>query len=137
MNKRFFLIMLSFLMCLLSASAQAAVFDGSKTFVCAIIDAHECSVNGECRRVSVLDIDCPRFLKVNLSKKLIVGTMADQSTRNVEIQASAHVDGNLVLQGVQRGRVWSLIISEETGKITLSASGQGECFVFFGESFIQ
>jgi hypothetical protein len=137
MNKRMFVIMLVFLAAALPMSAMADdAFNGSKPFVCAVIDANECGANEECKRVSIEDIDCPRFLKVNLTKKMIIGTMADQTTREVEIQNSAHVEGNLVLQGAQKGRVWCLIISEETGKMTLTVSGQGECFAFFGASFI-
>lgn len=136
MKQGIFWVVLLGLVCAPAFTAQADDFNGSKPFVCAIIDANECGVNEECRRVLLEDIDCPRFLKVNLAKKLIVGTMTDQSTRDVKIESISHVDGNLILQGTQKGRVWSLIVSENTGEMTLGVSGQGEGFVFFGESFL-
>lgn len=116
-------------------AAQAAGFDGSKPFVCAIVEASECGEAVDCRRVGVQEIDCPRFFRVDLSKKIVTGILADQTTREVEVQSSAHVDGNLILQGVQGGRAWSLVVSEATGKMTLTVAGAGDGFVLFGESF--
>lgn len=137
MNKRNFAIVLLIVLWALPVSILAADFDGSKPFVSAITDAYECDGNTQCQRVSVEEIDCPRFLKVDLSKKMITGTLSDQSTRDVEIQSSARVDGNLILQGVQKGRAWGMVISESTGKMTLTVSGQEEGFVFFGASFLK
>ena len=50
-----------------------------------------------------------------------------------------HLDGKLILQGaddgvedVRDGMAWSMSISEDTGKMVLSASGDGFAMVVFG-----
>ena len=50
-----------------------------------------------------------------------------------------HVDGKLILQGaedgvegVRDGVGWTIAISEETGKLILTASGEGVAFVAYG-----
>lgn len=136
MNKRMLMIALLVVAGILPISANAAEFNGSKPFICTIIEAYECEPNADCKRVTVQDIDCPRFLRVDVSKKIIVGTMTDQSTRDVEIQSSAHVEGNFILQGVQKDRAWSMVVSESTGMMTLTVTGQDAGFVFFGASYL-
>jgi hypothetical protein len=126
-----------FLVCLYPASVPAGSFDGSKPFVCAIITAHECTTSNECKQVNVQRIDCPRFLTVDVGKKIITGKTEDLSVRNVEIKSISHVDANLILQGIQKGRAWSMVVAETTGKVTLSVSGKGESFVLFGECITQ
>jgi hypothetical protein len=136
MKKRILVIALFVLMVTMLVSAQEGIFDGSRPFVCAVIHANECDAAG-CRQVTVHDLDAPRFFKVDIAKKHIIGTLEDQTTRDVEIQHVSHLNGNLILQGVQQGRAWSMVISETTGKMTLSVSSKNEGFVFFGDSFFQ
>jgi hypothetical protein len=42
------------------------------------------------------------------------------------------MDGKLILQGVQNGKAWSMVITEATGKMTLTASDDQAGFVIFG-----
>jgi hypothetical protein len=41
------------------------------------------------------------------------------------------MDGKIFLQGIEL-RGWSIVISEQTGKMSLTASGDDEAFVLFG-----
>jgi hypothetical protein len=41
-------------------------------------------------------------------------------------------DGKLILQGVQNGKAWSMIIKETTGKVSLSGSDDQVGFIVFG-----
>lgn len=129
-------ILLIFIFTMPVSAQENGRFDGSKPFVCAVISANECDAAG-CRQVTVHDLDAPRFFKVDVAKKHITGTLEDQTTRDVDIQKISHVDGSLILQGVQHGRAWDMVISKTTGKMTLSVSGKDEGFVFFGDSFLQ
>jgi hypothetical protein len=47
--------------------------------------------------------------------------------KNVEL-----VDGNIVLQGVEGSRAWSMVIAKETGKISATVSDNQVGFVVFG-----
>jgi hypothetical protein len=43
-----------------------------------------------------------------------------------------HSNGRLILQGTQTGKGWSMVITEATGKMTLTASGEEVGFIVFG-----
>ncbi len=42
------------------------------------------------------------------------------------------MDGILILQGVEDGKGWSMVITEANGKMALTAAGDQEAFVIFG-----
>jgi hypothetical protein len=55
------------------------------------------------------------------------------------IERSEHLDGKLILQGadegiedVRDGLAWSMVIDETSGKMLLSAAGDGVAFAVFG-----
>ena len=124
---------------LISASAIAGNFDGTKELICAVMDITECGPGGKCQQVTAEDVGIPLFLKIDFKKKQISATHADGSKRSTTIERSEKVDGKLIIQGaedgiegVRDGVGWSLAIAEETGKIVLTASGDEVGFVIFG-----
>jgi hypothetical protein len=122
------------LFCLL-VTPQAIVagdFDGSKPLLCAVIDTFECWPDGECQRGKAESINIPQFLKVNFKKKTISGTRESGEVRTTKIENMERIDGNLILQGVQNGKAWSMVIMEANGKTTLTASDGQAGFVVFG-----
>ncbi len=52
--------------------------------------------------------------------------------RQTAIKNIERINGKTILQGVQEGRGWTMIISEETGKMSASVSGDGFGFIVFG-----
>ena len=42
-------------------------------------------------------------------------------------------EGRIILQGVEAGRGWSLLLSEATGNTVLTVSADQDAFVVFGE----
>ena len=43
-----------------------------------------------------------------------------------------HLNGRLILQGTQNGKGWSMVITEATGNMTVTASNDKVGFVVFG-----
>lgn len=133
-------VILTFLIiCMVSPAVMAGDFDGSKPLLCAVIEVIECSPGGGCQKVKAQDIDIPRFLRINFEKKTISGRLASGEVRATMIEHMEHVDGKLILQGaedrrqdVRDGLGWSMGISEETGDVVLTASGDQVGFVVFG-----
>ena len=120
-------------------SALAGDFDGSKPLLCSVISVVECTPGGECERGSAEDFDISQFLRIDFEKKTITGTSGSGVARTTGIERMEPVDGKLILQGaedgvedVRDGLGWSMAISEETGKMVLSASGDEVGFVIFG-----
>jgi hypothetical protein len=50
----------------------------------------------------------------------------------VEENKMVHIDGKLILQGIQGSKGWSMVITEATGKMTLTAADDQVGFVVFG-----
>ena len=119
--------------------AWAGDFDGSKPLLCASVDVMECVPGDGCTKVTAEAIDAPQFFRVNLANKLITGRHVGGDELDSAIERSETVDGKLILQGaedglqgVRDGLGWSMAISEDTGKMVLSASGDAAAFVIFG-----
>jgi hypothetical protein len=119
--------------------ASAGDFDGSKTLLCASVEASECVAGTGCTKVAPEAIDAPQFFKVIPDKKLMTSVRSDGKKRDTPVERSEVLDGKWILQGaddgyedIRDGLGWSMAISQETGKMVLSASADGAAFVIFG-----
>ena len=124
---------------LIAVPAVAGDFDGSKPLICAVMDLVECQPGGKCQQVTAEDVGIPHFLKINFKEKKISATHADGSKKSTDIENFEKIDGKIIIQGaedgiegVRDGVGWSLALAEETGKLVLTASGDGVGFVVFG-----
>jgi hypothetical protein len=113
-----------------TGSAMADDFDGSKPFLCALMTSFECDQSNGCVQGTADDINAPRFVEVDMPKKRIVSRLKEE--RTTEILSRTHIDGSVVLQGVQRGLGWSMSINETSGDMVLTASGPDAGFVVTG-----
>jgi hypothetical protein len=112
-----------------TAATAASSFDGSRDLLCAPSDVAECDSSGRCNRVSPSDVDLPHFMRVQFGKKRLVSQDTQERITPIESQHSA--DGATVLQGTQNGRAWSLVIDQQTGKLSGSVvDGEGAFLVF-------
>ena len=131
-------IILLFL-CFIPLGAQAGDFDGSKELICACMRIIECGPDGECDEVSAEEVGIPNFLRINFEKKTISAPRWGNNRTPSRIENQERIDGKLILQGaedgikgVKDGVGWSMAISEETGKMVLTESGDQVGFVVFG-----
>lgn len=113
-------------------AVMAGDFDGSKPLICAVIETFECGPGVECQRGTAEGIGIPQFLKISFNEKTISSTPGSGKVRTTKIKKVKSIDGKLILQGVQNGKAWSMVINEETGKVTLTASDAQAGFVVFG-----
>jgi hypothetical protein len=111
----------------LALQAAAAEFDGSKPFICSVIDANDCALGTACIHELAEDINLPQFLKVDFAGKQLTAR-----GKTAPILSSSRSNGMLVIQGVQARRSYSLTVSEETGDFVGAIAGDGEGFVVFG-----
>lgn len=132
MNKARMIILTVLFIVITVGQACAGDFDGSKPLVCAVIETFECGPTGECLPGTAEDIGIPQFLKTNFKKKTISGTLKSGEVRTTTIKNMERSNGNLILQGVQNGKGWSVVIIEATGKMTVTASDGQVGFVVFG-----
>ncbi len=113
--------------------AVAADFDGSRKLLCAPTDAVQCEGAGECERAEVEDLNIPKFLTIDFKSKELKGTVeGTASDETTKIQNVEKLDNQTVLQGVQNGRGWSIVIDATSGDMTAAVAGDDISFVLFG-----
>jgi len=113
-----------------SGIMAAAKFDGSTPLLCVPVMVSECRVEGQCRRVTADGVDLPQFLEVDVKVRTVSSA---ESGRSAPVTAVDHINGNMVLQGAQAGRGWTMTISEETGKMSAAIASSAEGWVVFGD----
>ena len=113
--------------CALVTQAPAADFDGTKPFICSIIDANDCALGIACIHGLAEDVNLPQFIKVDFAAKTI-----GARGRTAPIQSSTRASGMLVIQGVQDKRAYSITVAEDTGSLVGTVARDGEAFAVFG-----
>jgi hypothetical protein len=113
-------------------SGMAGDFDGSQTLLCATIKAIECGPEGECIHGTAESVNLPQFFKVDFKNKMITAAKESVNKRTSRIKSKERLDGKLILQGMREELAWSMAISEQSGKMVITASGEQVAFVVFG-----
>jgi len=107
----------------------AAKYDGSVPLLCVPIEIIECGATGECFNSTAEDVNLPQFIKVDVKTKML---SAAEEDRKAEIKHLEHTNGRMIMHGGQEGRGWTLVISEETGKMSATISEDQAGFIIFG-----
>ena len=120
-------------------TAQAGSFEGTQNLLCAPQVAIECGSDGTCVQAMAASVNLPNFFQVDFSKKEITAITESENKRKSTIKSIESLDNKLFLQGaedgiegVRDGLAWSISISQDTGRMVVSASGENEAFVVFG-----
>ena len=138
--KRYIFIVSTLLFSIITSSfVEAGDFDGTRPLLISIIRVVECVPDGTCREVTPTSVELPQFLKIDFAKKTIRPAATDDTTPPTVIERQEVVDGKLILQGAEDGYEkmhdglgWTMAISEESGQVVLTASGDQVAFVVFG-----
>ena len=114
-------------------------FDGSKRLsgsVDKILEINQFKISNN---VDPDTVGLPRSFVIDFQEKTMRPTKDNLIRRISKIKHVEHIENKLILQGVEEGvenvedgLAWSMAISKKTGKIVLSASGDGVAYVVFG-----
>ena len=84
-------------------------------------------------------VGLPRNFVIDFDEKTLRPSKDSLVRRISRIRHIGHIENKLVLQGVEEGveniddgLAWSIAISKKTGKVVLTASGNGVAYVVFG-----
>ncbi len=135
MSKYNFLgLVIATLTMLLPATASAGVFDGSKPLLCAVLHAAECGAEVQkCRSGAPWELNIPVFIELDFAGQTASTTSQHATERTSAIEQVSHLaEQRMSVQGVDGEFGWSMLISEETGSMTLSVAGEEVGFVVFG-----
>ena len=139
MKRTILLSFVLFLTCVMHAPASAGDFDGSKALVCACMRIVQCGPDGNCVQVSAEDIGLPEFMSMNFEEKTVRALQQGENPPPSRIKNLERIYRKLILQGVEEGVKdvhegvgWTIAISEETGKMVISGSGEQTGMIVFG-----
>ena len=139
MKRCILIVCILFCSIITTSFGEAGDFDGTRPLLISVIRVVECVPEGTCREVTPASVELPQFLKIDFTKKTIRPAAADDKKPPTVIERQEVVDGKLILQGAEDGYEklhdglgWTIAISEETGQVVLTASGDQVAFVVFG-----
>lgn len=140
MNKSiYFTLVFAFFACLVPSATMAGEFDGSKPLLCAAIFSTECGAESqECVSGAPWEINFPVFTEIDFKAKTVSTTRQHKVARVTEITSvSHHPNGHMSIQGHDGDYSWSMVVSEETGSMSLAVSGVDIGFLIFGACTIR
>ena len=91
-----------------------------------------CVADGDCKSELPEDENVPEFIEVDLKRKTLATTRASGENRSTPIQSQQRAAGYIYLQGVENGRTFSMVMSENTGDLTFVVATDGETATMFG-----
>jgi hypothetical protein len=105
----------------------------SPTLLCTAALVVECDREGACDIGSAESVDLPHFLTVDLGARTIGTVDPARGERVSEIRSLEHGSGRLILSGIENGRTWGIIISEQTDEMSATVTDDGVGFAVFGK----
>ena len=126
------ILCLSLVLSAAALEAKAASFDGSEPLICASVEAYDCGSGAGCLKGMAETINAPQFIRLDFEQKLARATRLDGEARSAKIESLTRGENKLILQGVQQGLGWSLVITQDSGAMALTAAGDQVVYVIFG-----
>src|SRR4029453_13867391 len=112
-------------------ASAAGKYDGSKPMLCAVTRGSGGTKDGNCERSAPQEgNNLPGFMRVDVKGKLLSDN--DGSGRKTEINSSAIVDNQLMLQGAENGKAWTIVIASDSGAFGSSVVEDDGLFAFCG-----
>jgi hypothetical protein len=128
-----------FLVLAVISPAGAGDFGKADRLLCSVIDVHQCLPGEACIETTALEVNLPQFYWFDLKKKRIKGIRTGGAESTATIQTIQRLDEKIILQGVQDGHKdvrdgvgWTVSITQDTGEMALTASGDMVGFIAFG-----
>jgi len=127
--------LLALVLCLGPAPAGAeSGFDGTRPLECHADDAASCDdASDTCQQGDPGAVNLPDSLQVDFAAKQVSRVSpVDGTTLVSAIGTQTRVDGHLVIQGAEAGVGWTILVAEESGKMTVAVARPAGGIVVFG-----
>jgi len=132
MSRRVVVTALAVVVSLLFTPLLADDVTGSSAILCSAAQATRCFADGECSTGPPWKWDIPMFIEIDLNAKKLSTTAASGENRSTPIKTIERGDGLIFLQGVEAGRAFSFVITEETGFLSVGVATEGMAVAAFG-----
>lgn len=108
--------------------ARADDLTGADKILCSTGRIAACCDDGQCGQGSPDELNMPQFIEIDVPAKRVSTTRASGLNRQTTVDNLKRAGGQLVLQGTQNGRAFTILIDEKTGEMT-AAVAASECSV--------
>lgn len=130
--KRLLLVALLALLPVSALPARADDLTDSNRFLCAAVQATMCVEDGDCATHLPWTLNVPEFIEVDLAARRLATTAASSEQRATAIEHLSRSDGVIVFHGYERGRAFSWVIDERSGRVTIAVATDGGAVAVFG-----
>lgn len=119
---------------LASAAIPAAADDltGINRILCTSVQVTVCTESGDCVIDLPWNVNVPQFIEIDLASKRMSTTKASGENRSTPIEHLRREGGTIVLQGFERGRAFSFVITEATGALAVAVAAEDKAVAVFG-----
>lgn len=125
-----------FALLLLSLTPAHSEAEAAK-ILCASAEAVACGKQGECTRGPVDQFNLPLFFEIDFANKVVHSLTEEGTKRHSPISGVESKDGYTMILGTDVKTVWSLLMNEQTDKMTLGVVGPDEGYTIFGACVMQ
>jgi hypothetical protein len=105
---------------------------GASRLLCTAVQATKCVEGGDCEVDLPWNLNVPQFIEVDLDAKQISTTKASGENRTTPISQTVREGGLIALQGFEKGRAFSFVITEQTGRLAVAVATAGRAVAVFG-----
>lgn len=115
----------------LAGIAHADSVSGERNLLCTVLSSDICLQDEGCLSISASDLNIPRFIEVDTRTGTLSTTEASGENRETTAASTSRGDGQIILQGVEHGRAFSLFIDENNGDATFVSASDGASVTVF------
>lgn len=116
----------------LTTTVSAGGLDGSSDIVCALMRVVACLEDGACLEGQARTFELPALIVMDAEDNVLRGTYESGVNAISPIKNKERMDERLILQGVENGRGWTVVINTETGAMSGSGIGNDLSFLVSG-----
>ncbi|MDX1556108.1 MAG: hypothetical protein R3212_08785 [Xanthomonadales bacterium] len=109
-------------LCTLPAVVHADDVSGADRVICSILDSEVCLAEEGCAPLHHQELNIPQFIRIDARSGVLSTTEASGENRQTKADSVTRSDGQLILQGVEEGRAFSIFIDEPSGHATFAAA---------------
>lgn len=117
---------------LTGGAVQAENLEGVNEMICAPIQVEICIENDMCYPALPAELGVPDFVVIDIRKKTVSTTKSSNENRSTPLQSVSRSDGLIFLQGNEGQRLFSFVIDEATGRMTVAVARDGISVSAFG-----
>jgi|WetSurMetagenome_2_1015567.scaffolds.fasta_scaffold28331_3 hypothetical protein len=123
---------IALVLALTASGVWADDLTGADRLLCTAVQATKCVEDGDCYVDLPWNLNIPQFLELDLAGKVMRTTVASGENRVTPIMHLIREDGVIVLQGFEKGRAFSFVITEQTGQLAVAVAAEGRAVSVFG-----